>query len=145
MPILLDEGYEFQIGKGVLMEEGDDITLIGTGTVLARAWEAVQLLKKKGMHPRLINIHTIKPLDGDLIVSAARETGKIVTVEEHYRIGGLGSAVSELLAQVYPVPMRFIGVDDQYASNGPYEELLGLYGLLAEQIAETVVSFLDGA
>ena len=144
MPILMDEGYEFQIGKGVLMEEGDDITLIGTGTVLARAWEAAQLLKKRGMHPRLINIHTIKPLDRDLIVRAARETGRIVTVEEHYRVGGLGSAVSELLAQVHPVPMRFIGVDDQYASNGPYEELLGLYGLLAEQIAETVVSFLDG-
>jgi transketolase len=144
MPILMDEGYTFQIGKGVLMEEGDDITLIGTGTVLVRAWEAVQLLKKRGIHPRLINIHTIKPLDRDLIVRAARETGRIVTVEEHYRIGGLGSAVSELLAQVHPVPMRFIGVDDQYASNGPYEELLGLYGLLAEQIAETAVSFLDG-
>jgi transketolase len=76
-------------------------------------------------------------------VQAARETGRIVTVEEHYLIGGLGSAVSELLAQVHPVPMRFIGVDDQYASNGPYEELLGLYGLQSEQIADTVASFLD--
>jgi transketolase len=144
MPVLMDESYNFQIGKGVLMEEGEEVTVIGTGTVLSKTWEAVQLLKRRGIRARLINIHTIKPLDRDLIVQAARETGRIVTVEEHYLIGGLGSAVSELLAQVYPVPMRFIGIDDQYASNGPYEELLGLYGLQAEQIADTVASFLDG-
>jgi transketolase len=144
MPVLMDARSNFQIGKGVLMEEGEEVTVIGTGTVLSKAWEAVQLLKKKGIGARLINIHTIKPLDRDLIVQAAEETGRIVTVEEHYLIGGLGSAVSELLAQVHPVPMRFIGVDDQYASNGPYEELLGLYGLQPEQIADTVASFLDG-
>jgi len=142
MPVLMDEDYDFQIGKGVLMEKGRDVTVIGTGTVLSKAWEAVQILKEKGVAARLINIHTIKPIDRDLIVQAARETGKIVTVEEHYLIGGLGSAVSEVLSQVHPVPMRFIGIDDLYASSGPYEELLGLYGLQAQQIADTVLAFL---
>ncbi len=142
MPVLFSEDHRFEIGKGVLMEDGDDVTLVGTGTVLSKAWEAAQLLKRKGYSVRLINIHTIKPLDGTLLIKAAQETGKIVTVEEHYLIGGLGSAVSELLSQKQPVPMKCIGVDDQYASNGPYEELLGLYGLQSEQIADTVLSFI---
>ena len=141
MPILFGEEHEFKIGSGVLMEDGKDVTLIGTGTVLAKAWEAAQLIRKRGIDVRLINIHTIKPLDSELLVRAAEETGKVVTVEEHYLIGGLGSAVSELLSQRCPVPMKFIGVNDQYASNGPYEELLGLYGLQSQQIADTVLSF----
>jgi transketolase len=142
MPVPFGEEHQFDIGRGVLMEDGKDVTLIGTGTVLSRAWEAAQLLRKKGVDVRLINIHTIKPLDSELLVRAAGETGKVVTVEEHYLIGGLGSAVSELLSQRCPVPMKFIGVDDQYASNGPYEELLGLYGLQSQQIADTVLSFM---
>jgi transketolase len=143
MPVLFDEGYAFQIGKGVLMEDGTDITIVGTGTVLSRAWEAWNILKKRGIRARLINIHTIKPLDRDLLLNAARETGGVVTVEEHFLIGGLGSAVSELLSQECPVPMKFIGVDDQYAGNGPYEELLGLFGLQAEQVAERVQGFVE--
>jgi transketolase len=142
MPVLFGEDHRFEIGKGVLMEDGDDVTLVGTGTVLSKAWEAAQLLKKKGVSVRLINIHTIKPLDSGILIEAALETGRIVTVEEHYLIGGLGSAVSEILSQKQPVPMKCIGVDDQYASNGPYEELLGLYGLQSEQIADTVLSFI---
>jgi len=144
MPILHGEDYRFEIGKGVEMKPGSDVTLIGTGTVLQRAFEAVEILAKNGIHARLIDIHTIKPLDREIVLKAARETGRIVTVEEHYLCGGLGGAVAELLAREHPTPVKMIGVDDQYASNGPYEELLGLYGLLAPQIAETVKAFLRG-
>ena len=143
MPVLMDESYSFQIGKGVVMEEGDDITIIGTGTVLSKAAAATEILKKKGFAPRLINMHTIKPIDRELVLKAAVETGKIVTVEEGYLVGGLGSCIAELLAIEHPTPMKMIGIDDQYCDTGPYEELLGLYGLQGEQIAETVEKFLD--
>lgn len=142
MPVLMDENYPFQIGKGVVMEEGRDISIIGTGTVLSKAAEATRILKEKGINPRLINIHTIKPLDRELILKAAAETGKIVTVEEGYLAGGLGGCIAELLATESPTPMKMLGVDDQYANTGPYEELLGLYGLQSQQIAETVIRFL---
>jgi transketolase len=144
MPVLHGEDYRFEIGKGIEMKPGSDVTLIGTGTVLQRAFEAAGILAKNGIHARLIDIHTIKPLDREIVLKAARETGRIVTVEEHYLCGGLGGAVAELLAREHPTPVKMIGVDDQYASNGPYEELLGLYGLLASQIAETVKAFLRG-
>jgi transketolase len=143
MPVLFDDGYRFEIGKGVVMRDGGDITLIGTGTVLSKAAGAADILAGKGISVRLINMHTIKPLDRQLVLEAARETGRIVTVEEHYIAGGLGSAVAELLVQEHPVPVKMIGVDDQYASNGPYEPLLGLYGLQPEQIAETVREFMS--
>jgi transketolase len=143
MPVLFDDGYRFEIGKGVVMRDGGDITLIGTGTVLSKAAGAADILAGKGISVRLINMHTIKPLDRQLVLEAARETGRIVTVEEHYIAGGLGSAVAELLVQEHPVPVKMIGVDDQYASNGPYEPLLELYGLQPEQIAETVREFMS--
>ncbi len=143
MPVLMDENYSFQIGKGVVMEEGDDITIIGTGTVLSKAAAATEILKKKGFNPRLINMHTIKPIDRELVLKAAVETGKIVTVEEGYIVGGLGSCIAELLALELPTPMKMIGIDDQYCDTGPYEELLGIYGLQGEQFAETVEKFLD--
>jgi transketolase len=143
MPVLMDENYSFQIGKGVVMEEGDDVTIIGTGTVLSKAAAATEILKKKGFNPRLINMHTIKPIDRELVLKAAVETGKIVTVEEGYLVGGLGSCIAELLAIEHPTSMKMIGIDDQYCDTGPYEELLGLYGLQGEQIAETVEKFLD--
>jgi len=142
MPVLFDDDYDFQLGKGVTMFDGDDVTIIGTGTVLSKAFGAAEILRAAGVSVRLINIHTIKPLDTELIIKAAKETGKIVTVEEHYLYGGLGSAVAECLAQNCPTRMKMIGVDDQFASNGPYEELLGLYGLQSEQIAETVKQFI---
>jgi len=138
MPYLFDKStYKFEIGKGIEMKSGSDITIIGTGTVLSRAAEAADILEKEGVSVRLINIHTIKPLDNEIILKAAKETGKIVTVEEHYSQGGLGGAVAELLAQNCPTKMKMIGVDDQFGSNGPYEELIGLYGLLGPQIAES--------
>ena len=143
MEVLFPEDYDFQLGKGVTMMDGSDVTIIGTGTVLQKAHSAAQLLTKKGVSVRLINIHTIKPLDEELILKAARETKQIVTVEEHYLAGGLGGTIAELLALNCPTRMKMIGVDDQFASNGPYEELLGLYGLQPEQIAETVTAFIQ--
>ena len=120
----------------------NDITLIGTGTVLSKAVDAANLLEESHISVRLIDIHTIKPLDRELILSAARETGSIVTVEEHFVTGGLGSAIAEICCQEYPVKMKMIGIGDYYASNGPYEELLGKYGLQPEQIRESVINFL---
>ena len=143
MPVLMDPDYPFQIGKGVVMEDGNDITIIGSGTLLSKAVEAVKILKAKGIHPRLINLHTIKPLDRDLILKAAVETGKIVTVEEGYLAGGLGSSIAELLAQEHPVPMRMIGIDDYCADAGPYEELLDQCRLQGNHIVETVENFLE--
>ncbi len=143
MPVLYSQDYTFEIGRGVVMKEGGDVTIIGTGTVLSKAYYAAEILKKEGVNARLLDIHTLKPLDKDLIIKAARETKKIVTVEEHYLYGGLGSAVAWVLAREYPAPVKMIGVDDQLAANGPYEELLGLYGLQAEQIAKTVMTFIE--
>ena len=138
----MDEDYPFAIGKGAVVREGKDVTIIGTGTVFSKAYEATALLREKNIDARLINMHTIKPIDRTLIIRAAEETKKIVTVEEHYLAGGLGSTVAEVLCAEHPVPVKMIGVNDQYASNGPYEELLGLYGLQSEQIAQTVERFL---
>jgi transketolase len=124
------------------MEEGSDITIIATGTLLSKAVAATKVLQNKGIRTRLINMHTIKPLDTELVLKAAKETGKIVTVEEGYLAGGLGSCIAELLVKEHPVPMKMIGVDDRYADAGPYEELLAHLGLQGEQIADTVEQFL---
>lgn len=142
MPVLYPEDVDFRLGKGIVIKDGKDVALIGTGTVLSKAVAAAKLLEEVGVSVRLIDIHTIKPLDRDLILSAAREIGKIVTVEEHFIAGGLGSTIAELCSQEHPVKMKMIGIGDFYASNGPYEELLGKYGLQASQIKETVLKFL---
>ena len=142
MPVLYEEDIDFSLGKGILIKDGSDVTLIGTGTVLSKTVAAAKLLEESGVSVRLIDIHTIKPLDRDLILSAARETGGIVTVEEHFIAGGLGSAIAEICSQEYPVKMKMIGIGDLYASNGPYEELIGKYGLQPDQIKETVIKFL---
>ena len=142
MPVLMDENYPFQIGKGAVMEKGNDITIIGTGTLLSKAAEATRILKEKGINARLINLHTINPLDRELVLKAAAETGKIVTVEEGYLAGGMGSCIAEFLATEHPVPMKMIGIDDLFCDTGPYEELLAMYGLQGEQIADTVEKFL---
>lgn len=141
LPVYFEDDLPFEIGKGVVMKEGDDVAIIGTGFALHRAYDAALILEKEGIEARVINIHTIRPLDEDLILQAAEETGKIVTVEEHYVIGGLGSAVAELLARENPTPMRMIGVPHRFAENGPYEELLGMYGLLPHQMAEAIIKF----
>ncbi len=143
MPVLFNDDYKYEIGKGVVVKDGKDVTIMGIGTVFHKAFFAAEILEKEGISVRLVNMHTVKPIDRELIVKCAEETGRIVTVEEHYLIGGLGSAVAEVLAREHPAPVKMIGIDDQFASNGPYEELLGLYGLQSEQIAETVKEFLD--
>jgi transketolase len=143
MPVLYPEDVDFRLGKGIVIKDGHDVALIGTGTVLSKAVTAARLLEKSGVSVRLIDIHTIKPLDRDLILSAARGIGKIVTVEEHFVTGGLGSAIAELCSQEHPVKMKMTGIGDFYASNGPYEELLGKYGLQPDQIKESVIKFLN--
>jgi transketolase len=145
MPVLMDENYPFQIGKGVVMEDGDDVTIIATGTLLSKAVVATKVLQGKGIRPRLINMHTIKPLDRELVLKAAAETGRIVTVEEGYLAGGLGGSIAELLAAELPTRMKMLGVNDRYADTGPYEPLLSHLGLQGEQIAETVEKFIGHA
>lgn len=143
MPVLYDEDTPFTLGKGIVMQEGRDVAMIATGTLLSKAVEATQILEEAGISVRLIDLHTIKPLDRELILDAARDIGRLVTVEEHYIAGGLGSAVANLCSQEYPVPIKMIGIGDFYAGSGPYEELLGLYGLQPEQIAESTKEFLS--
>lgn len=143
MPVLYPDDVEFVLGKGIVMQDGKDVTLIGTGTVLSKAVDATRLLEKEGISVRLIDMHTVKPLDRDLILKAAKETGRIVTIEEHFVAGGLGSAIAEILSQEFPVKMKMIGISDKYASNGPYEDLLAQHGLQGHQIAETTIKFLN--
>jgi len=143
MPVIYPDNVEFKIGKGIVLNEGADVAIIGSGTVLSKAVAAAKLLEKAGISVRLIDMHTVKPIDRELVLSAAREIGKIVTVEEHYVAGGLGSIIAELCSEEYPVKMKMIGIGDFYASNGPYEELLDKYGLQPEKIKETVIRFLN--
>jgi transketolase len=143
MPVLYPEDVEFELGKGIVIKEGRDVALIGTGTVLSKAVGAAKLLEEAGISVRLIDMHTLKPVDRELILSAARDIGKIVTVEEHFIAGGLGSIVAEICSQEYPVKIKMIGIGDHFASNGPYEELLRQHGLQPDQIKETVIKFLS--
>ncbi len=138
-PILNDpDNYKFELGKGITMCEGDDITIVATGLMVGEAVEAAQQLAAEGIHARVLNIHTIKPLDTELILKAAKETGRIVTVEEHSIIGGLGSAVADCVTENYPVPVTKIGVNDVYGYSGPAVDLLKEFGLCADNIAATV-------
>lgn len=142
MPVLYDEDVPFELGKGILVKDGTDVTLVGSGTALANTVKAAKLLEAKGVSVRVIDIHTIKPLDEAIILKAAEETGGIVTVEEHYVAGGLGSVIAEFLSQKRPTHMKLIGIADRFVTNGPYDGLLGMQGLLPEQIAATVTEFL---
>ncbi len=132
VPVFNDEAtYTFQLGKGIQMTGGNDVTLIATGLMVERALQAAELLKADGIAARVINIHTIKPLDEEIVLAAARETGAIVVAEEHSVIGGLGSAVCELLAEKLPTPVKKVGVEDVFGTSGPATELLDLFGLNA--------------
>ncbi len=128
-------GYKFEIGKGVTMREGKDVTLVATGYMVHVALEAAEILAAEGIDARVLNIHTIKPLDTELLVKAASETGAIVTAEEHNIIGGLGSAVSEAVCAECPVPVLRVGVEDKFGKSGKVPELLAEYGLTKENIA----------
>lgn len=139
VPVINDNPeYKFEIGKGVTLREGKEATIIATGVMVEAALEAYNVLAEEGIKVRVINMHTIKPIDSELIVSAARETGVIVTAEEHSIIGGLGSAVSEVVTSNYPVPVLRIGVKDVFGESGTPAELLKAYGLTTEDIVKAV-------
>lgn len=139
VPVFNDPAtYKFELGKGIELRSGTDITVIATGLMVAEAVEAGKILAEQGINARVINIHTIKPIDRDIIIRAAKETGKIVTVEEHSIIGGLGSAVSEVVAETVPVPVIRIGVQDRFGHSGPAAALLKEFGLSADNIVKVV-------
>ncbi len=136
VPVVFGDDYKFEIGKGVELKEGTDVTIIATGLLVNEALQAYELLKEEGINARIINMHTIKPLDKDIVIKAAKETGAIVTAEEHSVVGGLGSAVSEVLAEEYPVPVVKLGVYDEFGHSGPAPKLLDEFGLRAVNIVE---------
>ena len=143
VPVFNDEDVDFEIGKGKVMREGTDVTIIATGLEVAEAMIAADTLAAEGIDARVVNMATIKPIDKDLILTCAAETGAIVTAEEHNIIGGLGSAVAEVLVESgKPVPMLRVGVEDTFGRSGPALELLDLYGLTAPHIVEKVKAVL---
>lgn len=142
VPIFNGSDYRFEVGKGVTLKDGKDITIIATGLMVAEAIEAGNALKEQGIDARVINIHTIKPIDRELIVKAAKETGKIVTVEEHSVIGGLGSAVANVVTEECPVPVHKIGVQDCFGHSGAAAALLKQFGLCAENIVAVTKAML---
>lgn len=138
-PVFNDaSNYKFTIGKGIELKSGNDVCIIATGLMVWEAMEAARMLETEGIHARVLNIHTIKPLDTELVCKAAQETGKLVTVEEHSVIGGLGSAVCEAVSGCCPTIVKRMGVQDEFGQSGPAAELLKYYGLCAENIAKTV-------
>ena len=143
VPVINDnEDYKFEIGKGVVLREGTDVTLIATGLEVAETLQAAEMLCADGISAKVINIHTIKPLDEELVLAAAKETGKVVTIEEHSVIGGLGSAVCDLLSEKAPTKVLKIGVNDTFGESGPAVELLKKYGLDAESLYKKIKAFL---
>lgn len=139
VPIINDRpDYKFELGKGITLKDGNDAAIIATGLCVSAALEAAEKLEADKIHVRVINIHTIKPLDEELIIKAARETGKIITVEEHSVIGGLGSAVCDCLSENYPCRVLKIGINDVYGESGPAALLLKKYGLDADSIYQKV-------
>ena len=142
VPVINDNpDYKFELGKGVVLREGKDLTIIATGLPVNNCLEVAEKLAADGIDAKVINIHTIKPLDEELVVAAAKETGKVVTVEEHSVIGGLGSAVCEVLAEKAPTKVLKIGVNDTFGESGPVVELLKKYGLDIDSIYEKVKVF----
>jgi len=142
VPVINDKpDYKFELGKGVVLREGKDVTIVATGLPVSNCLEAAEKLAADGIDAKVINIHTIKPLDEELIAEAAKETGKIVTVEEHSVIGGLGSAVCDVVAEKAPAKVLKIGINDTYGESGPAVELVKKYGLDADSIYEKVKAF----
>lgn len=142
VPVINDrEDYKFELGKGVVLREGKDVTIIASGLPVANCLEAAEKLAADGVDAKVINIHTIKPIDTELIVAAAKETGKVVTVEEHSVIGGLGSAVCDVLCEQAPTKTLKIGINDTFGESGPAVELVKKYGLDADSIYEKIKAF----
>lgn len=142
VPVLNDEeNYDFKIGKGVVLKEGTDVSIFATGLEVYEAILAAEMLEKDGISAEVVNIHTIKPIDKELVIASATKTGKVVTVEEHFTIGGLGSAVCEVLSENAPTKVLRIGVDDVFGESGPALELIHKYELDAEGIYKKVKAF----
>jgi transketolase len=138
--IVYPEGYHFTLGKAVTMRQGTDATIVATGIMVAKTLEAADTLARQGIDCRVINMHTLKPLDDLAVVKAASETGAVVAAEEHLAQGGLGSRVAQVISREKPVPMGFVNLDDRYAVSGKAEELIQRYGLTAENVEEAVKS-----
>jgi transketolase len=134
VPVLFDDRYNPRIGEAVTLREGTDLTFVCNGMLVSRCLQAADVLAAKKISSRVLEVHTVKPLDTDALLSAARETGAIVTAEEHSVIGGLGAAVAEVVSDVCPVPVKRVGVLDRFAESGPYEELLDKYGMSVDHI-----------
>jgi transketolase len=142
MPSLVPPDYTFRLGKGLVLREGSDVTLISSGMMVETALNAAALVEKEGVQARVINMSSLKPLDEELVIKAAEETGKIVTVENHNIIGGLGAAVAEVLSEKFPAKLRRIGIRDVFGKSGTNEEMLERFGLRAEDISRDILAFL---
>lgn len=142
VPVFHDDDYKFEIGKGELIKEGTDVTIIANGLMVAEAIEAGKDLEKCSINAEIINMATIKPLDSELVVKSAKKTGRVITVEEHNIVGGLGEAVCAALSAECPVPVKRIGVNDEFGHSGPAKDLLKEFGLSAENIVKTTKEFL---
>jgi transketolase len=142
-PIFFDEDYEFRNGKAVRLMDGQDLTIIATGTMVSKALDAAKRLREKDISACVLNVHTIKPIDKESIINSAKETGAIVTVEEHSVHGGLGGAVAEVLVENYPVQMKIIGVNDKFGESGEYDELIKKYGLTSRNIVKSTKELLE--
>ncbi len=136
MPNFTSLNLDFEIGKAQILKQGKDITIIATGNLVWEALEAAKKLEKKNISAKVLNIHTIKPIDKEAIINAAKETGKIITAEEHQIIGGLGSAVAEVLSENHPVPIKMIGINDSFGESGNASELMDKYGLRSKDIVK---------
>lgn len=136
VPLIFDKNYKMEIGKGNLLKDGKDVTLVATGIMVARVLEAAKALEQEKIDARVIEIHTLKPIDADIIIQAADETGAIVTAEEHSIIGGLGGAVAEVMAANKPVPIERVGIKDTFTESGQYNELLEKYGMGVKNIID---------
>ena len=142
LPIIHNESsYKFEIGKGEILRDGKDVTIVATGAMVSNSLEVAEKLAADGIEAKVINIHTIKPLDEELIIASAKKTGKVITVEEHNIIGGLGEAVCACLSENCPTPVKRIGVNDEFGHSGPALDLLKQFGLSAEHIAEVAEEF----
>ena len=141
-PVIFDDGYEFQIGKSVVLRDGTDVAIFATGIEVYESLEAADILSKKGIDAAVINVSSIKPLDEETIVEFAKKTGKVVSVEEHNIIGGLGSAIAEVLIKKKPVPMEMIGINDRFGTSGDGNQLIKFFNLDGQSIAKRVEEFI---
>jgi transketolase len=143
VPVVTDESTPFEIGKGIVLRQGDDVALVACGVMVYEALQAADALVREGIEARVIDLHTIKPIDRPLLIKAAEECGAVVTAEEHQIHGGLGSAVAEVLVRTCPVPMEFVAVDDRFGQSGKTAELMSAFGLTADHIVSAVKKVLN--